>query len=306
VADLPDLAKVDYLDRVNRAIDYVTANLSDSLKLEDVAKAANFSPFHFHRVFRTVVGETLHDFVKRVRCERALYLMSHGARRPLTEIALACGFGSSSDFSRSFRQHFGVSPRNFDIDRFRGRRRDEMIGAASGSERLARLPAGSNPDGFKVRLRQLRARRVAYLRVFRPYEEGRAQEAVARLVAWARERGLAGGQWLGYQWDDPEIVPIALCRYDIGVEIAEGVALTADVSEVRFGPMTVAEVDIAGGIDLEMRAIDWLYTTWLPHSGFTPDHQPAFEAFMGEPFAHGTEHFELRIQLPVVGGRGAL
>ncbi len=54
------------------------------------------------------------------------------------------------------------------------------------------------------------------------------------------------------------------------------------------------------GIDLELRAIDWLYNTWLPGSGFVPDHQPGFEAWHGLPFAHGDEHFEIDAQLPVV------
>ena len=49
-----------------------------------------------------------------------------------------------------------------------------------------------------------------------------------------------------------------------------------------------------------MRALDWLYTTWLPRSSYVPDHQPMFEAWNGEPFAHGHEHFDLRIQLAVV------
>src|SRR5579883_3000665 len=108
MGDLPNLANVDYVARVNRAIDHVTRNLAEPLKLDEVAKVACFSPFHFHRIFRAVTGETLHDFVKRVRLERALYLMAHRDGPSLTEVALACGFGSSSDFSRSFRAQFGV------------------------------------------------------------------------------------------------------------------------------------------------------------------------------------------------------
>ena len=105
-----------------------------------------------------------------------------------------------------------------------------MMSALPGGERLTRLPPGANPDGFTVQLRDLQARRVAYLRVFRPYEPGRAREATARLVRWARERALVGGQWLGYQWDDPEIVPLDRCRYDVGVEVPEG------VPRLRAGP----------------------------------------------------------------------
>ena len=68
---------VDYVERVNRAIDHIVRNLAQPLSLEEVSEAACFSPFHFHRVFKALLGETLNQFVKRQRLERALYLMSH-------------------------------------------------------------------------------------------------------------------------------------------------------------------------------------------------------------------------------------
>jgi AraC family transcriptional regulator len=248
------------------------------------------------------MGETLASFTKRVRLERAVYLLSHRAGASLTGIALACGFSSSSDFSRSFRAHYGTSPRGFDVERFRRSRRDAMVAATSPAEpqRLARLPAGENPDGFIVQVRRCPARHVAYIRVHRPYEEDHVPQAVARLVAWAEARGLAEGQWLGYQWDDPEIVALEQCRYDVGLEVPEGTAVGGEVGITTFPAGLIAEVEIAGAVDLELRALDWLFRTWLPASGYAPDHQPMFEAFNGRPFAHGGEHFELRVQIPVV------
>ena len=85
---------LDYVDRVNRAIDFVVQNLDRPLPLADVARAAGFSPFHFHRIFRSIVGESLNEFVKRVRLEHAVKLLSHDRRsqrpgRSLTEVALA-------------------------------------------------------------------------------------------------------------------------------------------------------------------------------------------------------------------------
>lgn len=292
MADLPDLANRDYVHRVNRAIDHVTRNLAHPLKLEEVAKVAAFSPFHFHRIFRAMVGETLHGFVKRTRLERALYLMSHG-KRTLTEIALDVGFGSSSDFARSFKARFGVSARAFDLEGWR----------SAGRERLAPKAAPSGDDGFTVKVRPLPARRVAYLRVFRPFEKGRVPRAAAKLVRWAKARGLADGQWLGWLWEEPELVALEQCRYDVGLEVPEGVSLGEGVNEQRFPPMKVAELELKGSLALEVRAFDWLYGRWLPRSGFVPAHQPAFEAWNGLPYAHGEAHFELRVQLAVEPAR---
>jgi AraC family transcriptional regulator len=295
VADLPDLANLDYLDRINRAMDHVRRNLADPLNLEDVAHAAAFSPFHFHRIFKAIAGETLHAFVKRTRLERALFLMARGEPASLTDIALSCGFGSSSDFSRSFKGHFGVAPRDFDMDTWRKAQREALTRATPGLEGVS----VASSDCFEVTLRDLPARRVAYLRVTRPFEPGRVPAACKRFVAWATEHGLERGAWLGYQWESPEFVPLELCRYDVGLEVPAGVPLGPELGEAQFGPMKVAEVPIRGGLDLELRAFDWLYGQWLPKSGWVPDHQPAFEAWDGEPYAYGETHFELRIQLAV-------
>jgi AraC family transcriptional regulator len=143
----------NYVERVNRAIDHIVRNLAEPLRLEEVSAAAGFSPFHFHRVFKSLLGETLNQFVKRLRLERALYLMSHAANRSLTDVALACGFSSSSDFSRSFKQCYGAAPSVFDLETFRIARREEferVLSRQEGRHRFATLPAGQNPDGFEV------------------------------------------------------------------------------------------------------------------------------------------------------------
>lgn len=292
---------VDYVERVNRAIDYIVGHLDGPLKLEQVAEAATFSPFHFHRVFKALIGETLNQFVKRQRLERALYLMSHAPGRSLTDVALDCGFSSSSDFSRSFKQRFGSPPSQFDLAAFRDSRRaefEQVLASQEGGPDLPRLPVGENPDGFQVQLRDLPARTVAYIRVHDSYREGAAPDACTRLLNWALERGLADGQWLGYMWDDPEIVALKDCRYDVAL-VVDDVVPSGEIGRFVFPPMRVAEVVLSGDIQLEQRAIDWLFNTWLPRSGFAPDNQPAFEAWIGRPFAHGLEHFEIACHLPI-------
>lgn len=285
---------------MNRALDHVRAHLSRPLPLEEVARAADLSPCHFHRVFKALTGETLHQFVSRARLERALALMSHAHRRPLTEIALECGFASSSDFSRAFKQRFGVPPSRFDLARHREQRRGELVDItqrAGARGDLERLPPGANPDGFEVRLRELPARTLAYHRVHDPYRGG-VPEAAARLLAWAEAHGCADRRWYGYQWEDPEVTALAHCRYDIAVEV-DDVRPRGELGRVHFAPMLVAEIPIAGDVALELRALDWLFGTWLPRSGRLPADQPAFEAFAGRPFEHGFEHFELAVQLPL-------
>ena len=290
-----------YVQRVNLAIDHIVGHLGEPLRLRDLARVALLSPFHFHRVFQALMGSTPADFVQRLRLDKALRLLSHARPPSLTWIALACGFSSSSDFSRCFKRRFGVPPSSFDVDAWRGKRRaklEAIVEQTTATPRLERLPPRQNPDSFRVHIRELAARTVAYIRVDRPYQGNNAMKAVWRLLAWAERSGLADGQWLGYQWDNPEITSLEDCRYYVAVE-AERFTPRGEVGRYRFPPMTVAEVAIRGGLDVELRALQWLYGSWLPRSGFVPDDQPAFEAWLGRPFAHGTEYFELAAQLPI-------
>ncbi len=290
-----------YVERVNRAIDYIVRNLAQPLSLNAVAETANISPYHFQRVFKSLLGESPSQFVKRQRLERALHMMSHAPKRPLTQVALECGFSSSSDFSRSFRQRYGQAPRAFDLEDFRQSGRAQIDRALSSQimpGQFTSAPQQGNPDGFEARLRDLPARTVAYLRVFDPYREGVVQAACERMLTWAVERGLADGHWLGYMWDEPEIVALADCRYDVALEVDQ-VEPDGEIGRFEFPPMRVAEVIVRGDLALEARAIDWLYESWLPRSGYVPDDQPAFEAWVGRPYAHGNAYFEIACQLPV-------
>ncbi len=156
----------DYVRRVNLAIDHIVGHLDQPLRLEAMAQIAHFSPFHFHRVFRSLVGEPLQQFVRRLRLERSLKLILYEPQRSLTDVALDCGFASASDFSRALKQRYGVPPSAFDVASHREARHAEMRPATDTKEyRLTQLPAGENPDNFEVRMRDLPPHTVAYIRV---------------------------------------------------------------------------------------------------------------------------------------------
>ena len=63
------------------------------------------------------------------------------------------------------------------------------------------------------------------------------------------------------------------CRYDVGLEVPDATLAEGEVSITTFPPFLVAEIEIAGTVELELRALDWLFRTWLPTSGYAPAHQ---------------------------------
>ena len=102
--------KKEYISRINKVIDYIEANISEEMSLKKLASVANFSPYHFHRIFGAIVGEPLNKFIQRIRIEKAAILLITQPETPVTEILLTLGFTNSSVFSRSFKSTFGMSP----------------------------------------------------------------------------------------------------------------------------------------------------------------------------------------------------
>ena len=101
--------RAEYAGRINRVIDHIEANLAGDLTLETLAGVAAFSPFHFHRIFRAMVGETLSAFIRRRRVEKAASLLLANPARPVTQVALECGFSTPAAFARVFKESFGSS-----------------------------------------------------------------------------------------------------------------------------------------------------------------------------------------------------
>lgn len=282
------------MERINRVLDHIYSDLAAPVKLSDLAELADLSPFHFHRVFQAMVGETPSDFVKRLRLEKARSMMSHGKHPSLTEVALACGFTSSSDFTRSFKTRYGVAPSKFAS---KGLEADDV--ASQSPFHISKPLSRSNPDLFRVRIRDLPPRYVAYIRVANPYQGDGVVKAAQRLLQWAEQNDLADGSWLGYQYENPRVTSLKSCHYHVAVEIPFKIAPQGEVGLFRFPAMKVAEIEMKGDIHKEIRLFQWLYGSWLPRSRYRPADLPSFEAWNGKPFAHGYEHFELRIHLPI-------
>lgn len=116
------------IKRICDAIKYVEENLEHKLTLENVAKKAYFSPFHFHRLFKAVTNETLQTFINRKRIEKAASYLIHQKEKTITEVSEIVGFLNLSSFSKSFKRFYGISPNEFkkiSVDKFSKIRKNE-------------------------------------------------------------------------------------------------------------------------------------------------------------------------------------
>ncbi|MCX8522623.1 AraC family transcriptional regulator [Chryseobacterium formosus] len=96
-----------------KIIQYIDNNLDTELSLERVSEIAAYSPFHFHRIFKLIVGETLQNYIFRKRIEKSAFYLSLRKNLSVKDIYLNLGFSSHSDFNKVFKKYYGKSPSEF-------------------------------------------------------------------------------------------------------------------------------------------------------------------------------------------------
>lgn len=311
MASEPGPSRAEYVGRVNRVLDHIDRHLAEPLGLEALARVAAFSPFHFHRVFQALMGESLYACVTRLRLERAASMLVYNPRTPVTTIALDCGFSTSANFARAFKLRFGQSATEYRRQRTAreskisqtDRKPRAAAPAATGQARIVMTEDGRCTDAgatMVVELRTLPAWRVAYIRHHGSYYAQGLYDAWDRLSRWAVGRGRWSPEamFVGIAHDLPSITPEERCRYDACLVVADGVRPEGLVGVTDLPGGLYAVWDTVRAPDGIGSGWDELFRDWLPDSGYQPDARLCLELY-GDGTALPDGRYRVGFGIPV-------
>lgn len=299
---------IEYRRRINMAIDLINANLANDLTLEQIAQATDFSPFHFHRIFKGMLGENVAEFTRRLRLVRAKRMLVFDRSRSITDVAMECGFSSSQSFAKAFRKAEQVSPSDYRRDHPYGLidydiSKNGHIDSNAGNDLYwpwpyARqtLSQGTKRFVMDVEIMEMPERTVAYLRRFGAYgpEIGTVFQ---QLMAWAAPQGLIDeqGETIAIYWDNPEETAAEKCRSDACLVVQDDFTAQGPVAVQTLpgGLYAVAHLNIAP--DQFGQAWDQFVGEWLPSSGYQPDERPCFELYGIGANPPGCESFSVAL-----------
>jgi len=309
--------RAEYWKRVNRVVDYIEAHRAEELSLETLAGVAAFSPYHFHRIFKAVIGENLREFIQRVRLESAASQLVAQPQAEILRVAVDNGFSSASAFARAFKDRFGMTAsawRGGGFDEWsKCRQADSKPGEADRKAGKAEPgapalhPSGSG-DGARrdpeetmsVTVKTLPTHHVAYVRNVGPYGPDGIGPLWQRLKRWAEARDLwtADRVCIGIAYDDPRVTEPARCRYDAAIVVPGSFAADGDINVVDLPGGKFATIDFTGTLDGLGGAWEQMFA-WLPDSGFQPDQRPAIELYRGEAYDPATGRFTFELCMAV-------
>jgi len=288
----------DYKRRILRVLTHIQQHLDEPLPLDELAALACFSRYHFHRIFKGMVGESVKEYVRRLRLERAAGRLKLGSASVI-EIALDAGYESHEAFTRSFKACFGASPSHF-----RRIRRAQFALVPSGvhyrpGKTIQHFRSLRRGENMKVEIKQLQPMRVAFLRHVGPYNEVGA--TWDRLLTILGKDGHLGGDtmMLGICHDDPEITPPAKIRYDACVTVGDDFKPTGDIQVQTVAGGEYAITTHTGPYNNLSRTYSEFLGQWLPRSGRELRETPCFEVYLNDPQSTAPEDLLTDIYAPL-------
>lgn len=262
-------SQASYIRRFTRVTEYIYANLDAELDLNTLAEVAALSPWHWHRIWQAVYGESIANTVKRLRLQRAAADLAH-TQMPVDEIWPRAGYGSAAAFSRSFKDSYGMTPTAY---------------RNSGSHTRFTLPAPRGVSSMRdVAIKHLPPATLAVIPHQGSYMEiGRAFETLFGTLG-ARNLLRPGLCMKGLFYSDPTSVPEAELRSAAGILVPDDsfpVEPPLERASLRGGDYAVLRHQ--GPYSDMKAAYDWLYGEWLVRSGREAADAPVFEDYLNNP-----------------------
>lgn len=287
--------RTDYQKRILRVLFYIQEHLDDPLPLNELASVAHFSPYHFHRIFRGMTGETVAEHVRRLRLERAAHKLVY-TRRSVTDLAFDAGYETVESFIRAFRNRFGFAPSCYRQVKSAER---GVVQKAPGVQENFIFKKG-DPIMEDVNVVKLDSRKVAFVRHTGPYDQcGTAWE---KLCSWAGAKGMLSENtvFIGLCYDDPQVTSPDKIRYDACITIDADIRPEGEVGVQEIPGGDYAVTLHRGPLDKLADTYAALCGQWLPGSGREPNDSPCAEIYLNDPEKTPPEEIKVEIQMPLV------
>ncbi|MDD5157014.1 GyrI-like domain-containing protein [Sulfurimonas sp.] len=268
--------KDEYLQSIYKVIYYIEQNYNNDLTLEELSKVASFSKYHFHRIFSSVIDENLSDYIRRVRLSSTT--MKFKTNLSITQIAQTSGYETHASFSKAFKKHFKITPKEF--------------------SKNAKKKKGNKM--LEPKIVEIETIDVLYVRKTGSYMHS-ADEAWKTMVTFVSQNELfekAVARY-GISHDNPNVIEEHNLRYDACLELNESVNPMGEVSIKQIAGGKYALFMHKGSYALigeTFRNIG----DWIVESGVSLRDEPSFQKYLNlDPTGIKEEDLRTELYVPI-------
>lgn len=280
-----------YLESLNRAIQFIENNLDKKMLLKDIAQEAYLSEFHFHRIFKLLTGETIKEFLLRLKIERAANKLKH-SNDSIGQIAFENGYENHETFTRAFKKYFELTPQEYrdTIQQITIRKQTDYQAKEMSLEKLQiDMPA----------LKHLPDLHLAYIRHTGSYNK--VGNSFQRLMIWAATHLILKLKpvTLGIVHDNPDLTDAEKIRFDACVIVSKEIKAKGEIGYKKMEGGKFAVFRYKGVYENFYTVYDYIYNVCLFEMGWELADKPALEWYIKSPPFTKPENYVTDFYVPI-------
>jgi AraC family transcriptional regulator len=279
-----------YHERINIVLNYINRHLDERLDVTRLAQLGNYSSYHFHRIMRAHLGESLGAYIGRLRMEAASNLLLY-SKEAINDIAFNVGYENSSSFNKAFKKRFGISPAEY---------RKSNITYYQSVNSKVKFNGMENLKSLQPKIKELKPKKAIYVQTLGNYNQS-AEKAWDTLCDFAKKKKLFGfsTEFIGISHDDPKVTDSEKLRYDACIVVKKEVAPEGEIGVQEITGGKYAVFTHKGPYEKLENSYDYIFGKWLHESGNELRNAPCFEKYLNGPEKTKPEKLRTEIYVPI-------
>jgi AraC family transcriptional regulator len=282
--------ELEYKKKINDVLVYIQNNLDSTLTLDILSAVANTSKFHFHRIFNAATGESVLQYIKRIRLENAAFRLHH-TTDTITDIAFDSGYNTVSAFSKSFIKQFDTSPREY-------RKMNIKLTKDKVHEENIETPTNCKPLHHEIK--DVAEHTVIFVRKTGEYTQA-AKSAWEDLIKFVQKNRITRGKniHIGITYDSPEITAAEHIRYDACISYDPKVIKIEKKGNIGIQRIEGGKFAIfthSGDYQQLWKTYHYIYSNWLFSTNHKLANYPSYSVYKQE---QSSWEQEIDIYIPI-------
>lgn len=278
--------KEEYLKQINIVVEYINNHLDENIDLKTLAEISNFSPFHFQRIMKAFLGESIGAFIIRMRIETAAQLIRH-TDLPIQEIAYRVGYDTPSSLSKIFKQTYKVSPTDY-------RNNKNFI-------IMKPIEIDSDLNIKKPKVVSLDSKTAIYIQQIGAYQTLDFGGVWGKLWQYIKENKLysAGIEHICIYYGDPKVTEGDKLRTDICLTISKKAEPKGEIGVKEINGGKYVMFAYQGSYNNLNKVYDTIYAKYIPENEYTLRDGSCFEKYLNNPENTAPEKLKTEIYIPI-------
>lgn len=278
--------KAFYTQKLNLIIEHINNNLDSKIDIKTLAEISNFSPFHFHRITRALLGEPIGAYISRTRLETAAKMIRYSSLG-IETIAYHVGFETPSSLSKAFKNYFGVTPSTYRKNKLFTFKKVNIVKTTLNIK--------------KPKIQDIENKQCLYYRMYGAYQTLDYMGAWKKLWEQVKAQKLftKGIQHFGLPHDDPKITDENKIRYDACLIIHKDAKAIDDIGIKTIKGGKFAVFLYQGSYKYFAEVYDYIFNEWLIESSYEIGDEPVMERYISHPERVAEEKLKTEFYIPI-------